>query len=61
MFGPVSDPSTDKGDLLRNLGEKRSCVEAVTSGHEAATIEQRTRDEGGGKRGKDDGNNLGSR
>ncbi|XP_043515665.1 E3 ubiquitin-protein ligase MARCHF2-like isoform X1 [Frieseomelitta varia] len=45
-----ADPSTDKGDLLRNLSDKRSCVEAVTSGYKAATIEQRTRDEEGGKR-----------
>ncbi|KAK9306522.1 hypothetical protein QLX08_002887 [Tetragonisca angustula] len=59
-----ADPSTDKGDLLRNLGEKRSCVEAVTSGHKASTIEQRTRDDEGGKRslvdqrGKDDESRL---
>ena len=62
MFGPVPDPSADKENLLRNLGDKQSCVEAVTSGHKAPTIEQKTRDEGGGKRslteqrGKDDGN-----
>ncbi|XP_060824863.1 E3 ubiquitin-protein ligase MARCHF3-like isoform X2 [Bombus pascuorum] len=45
----VSDLSTDKQILLQNLGGKRSCVEAVTSGHKAS-IEQRTRDEGGVKR-----------
>ena len=56
----VSDLSTDKQILLQNLGGKRSCVEAVTSGHKAS-IEQRTRDEGGVKRsladqkGSDDG------
>ncbi|KOX73105.1 E3 ubiquitin-protein ligase MARCH3 [Melipona quadrifasciata] len=61
-----ADPSTDKGDLLRNLGDKRSCVEAVTSGHKAATIEQRTRDEEAEKRnlvdqrGKDDESRLSS-